>query len=182
MLIVERWVFKRLIVGCYSQIYSILWLWMVVRVLALAFRGKIAVTGDMVLTIVFGLSVMVRSKGLPICTKADLVFLHHWVTVLATISFCQILSCGMPSRVWADAVLGSISANVSFWGRCDSRLDQRFMCGRNNVFSRSQYRNSLFIPFLCDYRAVLWLERSSHVSFWDGDVTILKRETFSSPI
>ena len=47
------------------------------RVLTLAFRGKIAVTGDMVLTIVFGLSVMVRSKGLPICTKADLVFLHH---------------------------------------------------------------------------------------------------------
>ena len=45
--------------------------------IALAVRGELAVTGDMVSTIVFGLSVMVRSEGLPIFTKADLVFLHH---------------------------------------------------------------------------------------------------------
>ena len=39
--------------------------------IALACRGKIAVTRDMVPTTVFGLSVMVRSDGLPTCTKAD---------------------------------------------------------------------------------------------------------------
>ena len=82
--------------------------------IGLAVRGEIAVTGDMVPTTVFGLSVMVQSDGLPTCTKADLVLLHKFIIVLATIEACQISSCGMPSRVLADTVLGSISANVSF--------------------------------------------------------------------
>ena len=50
--------------------------------MAFAVRGKIAVTGDMVPTIVFGLSVIDRWEGLPICTKAELVLLHHLVKVL----------------------------------------------------------------------------------------------------
>ena len=58
---------------------------MVVREIALAVRGEIAVTGDMVPTTVFDLSVMVRLNGLPTCSKADLVLLHQCVTVLAII-------------------------------------------------------------------------------------------------
>ena len=46
-------------------------------VMALAVRGGIAVTGNMVATIVFGLNVMDRWEGLPICTKAELLLLHH---------------------------------------------------------------------------------------------------------
>ena len=49
------------------------WLCMI----ALAVRDEIAVTGDMVPTIVFGLSVIDRSEGLPTCTKAELVLLDH---------------------------------------------------------------------------------------------------------
>ena len=49
---------------------------MVLCDIALAVRGEIALTGDMVPTAVLGLSVMVRLEGLSICTKADLVFLH----------------------------------------------------------------------------------------------------------
>ena len=45
--------------------------------MALAVRGEIAVTGDMVPTIVFGFSIIDRSEGLPICTKAELVVLHQ---------------------------------------------------------------------------------------------------------
>ena len=41
--------------------------------IAPAVRGEIAVTGDMGLTTVFGLSVMVRSEGFPTCTNADLL-------------------------------------------------------------------------------------------------------------
>ena len=67
--------------------------------MALAVRGEIVVTGDMVTTIVFGLGVIDRSEGLPICTQAELVLLHHLVTVLATIHVCQISSCGVPSSV-----------------------------------------------------------------------------------
>ena len=83
--------------------------------IALAIRGEIAVTGDMGFTTVFGLSVMVRSEGFPTCTNADLVLLYQCVTDLATIRACQISSCSLPSRVLADTVLDSISANnVSF--------------------------------------------------------------------
>ena len=67
--------------------------------MALAVRCEIAVTGDMVPTIVSGFSIIDRSEGLLICTKAELVVLHQCVTVLAIISDCQISSCGMPSSV-----------------------------------------------------------------------------------
>ena len=62
-------------------------------------RGEIAVTGDMVPTIVFGFSIIDRSEGLPICTKAELVELHQCVTVRAIINDCQISSCGVPLSV-----------------------------------------------------------------------------------
>ena len=42
--------------------------------LALAVRGEIAVTGDMVPTKVLGLSAIDRSKGLPICTIKPSLF------------------------------------------------------------------------------------------------------------
>ena len=80
----------------------------------IAVRGEFVVTGDMVPTTVFGLSVMVRSDGSPTCTKADIVLSHQCVTVLATISACQILSFDMPSRVLADTILGPISLIVYF--------------------------------------------------------------------
>ena len=67
--------------------------------MALAVRGEIAVTGDMVPTIVFGFGIIDRSDGLPICTEAELVELHQYVTVRAIINDCQISSCGMPSSV-----------------------------------------------------------------------------------
>ena len=82
--------------------------------IALAVRGEIAVTGDMMPTTVFGLSIMVRSKGFPTCTNADLVLLHQCVTVLATVRACYISPSSLLSRVLADTILGSISANVSF--------------------------------------------------------------------
>ena len=86
-------------------------------VMALAVRGEIAVTGDMVPTIVFGFSIIDQWDGFPICTRAELVELHQCVTVRTIINDCQISSCGMPSSVLADAILGSISANVYFSGR-----------------------------------------------------------------
>ena len=75
----------------------------------IAVRGEIAVTGDMVPTIVFGFSTIDRSEGLPICTKAELVLLiHHLVTVLATIC--------LPDFILRHA--------VECMSRCGSKLDQ----------------------------------------------------------
>ena len=46
--------------------------------MALAVRGEIAVTGDiMPAIVVFGFSITDRSEGLPICTKAELGVLHQ---------------------------------------------------------------------------------------------------------
>ena len=50
----------------------------------------IAVTGDMAPTIVFGWIVMLWSDGLQTCSRADLVMVHQFVTVLATITERQI--------------------------------------------------------------------------------------------
>ena len=43
-------------------------------------------------TIVFGWIVMLRSDGLQTCTRADLVLVHQFVAVLATIKERQISS------------------------------------------------------------------------------------------
>ena len=58
--------------------------------MALAVCGEIAVTGDIVPTIVFGFSIIARSDGLPTRTKVELVKLLHCVTVRAIITDCQI--------------------------------------------------------------------------------------------
>ena len=62
---------------------------------ALATFSGIAVTGDMMSTTVFGWIVMLRSDGLQTCTRAELVLIHQFVAVLATIKECQTSSWGM---------------------------------------------------------------------------------------
>ena len=68
----------------------------------------------MVSITIFGCTVMLRSERLQTCTRADLVFTHQLVTVLATIKDCQASSEGMNLMVSAVAVFGSISAKVYF--------------------------------------------------------------------
>ena len=63
---------------------------------ALATFSGIAVTEDMVPTTVYGWIAMHRSEGLQTCTRVDLLLIHQFVTVLATIKGCQISCWGMP--------------------------------------------------------------------------------------
>ena len=153
--IVERWLFKRFIEGCsLAVVKSIraceLSEWSCV--IALALLGETAVYYSSRLD----LSVMVRSDGLPTRTKADLVLLHQCDTVLATLRVYQISSCGMPTRLLAVTILGSISANVPFLRSCRTEnAYECFMCGGDNVFLRNPYRNTFSMRRLFDYRTVL---------------------------
>ena len=64
---------------------------LVATALTTMFSG-ITVAGDMVPTIVFDWIVMLRSDGLPTCTRDDLILAHKFVTVLVSIKEHQITS------------------------------------------------------------------------------------------
>ena len=57
---------------------------------------------------------MLRSDGLQTCTRAGIVLIQEFVTVLATFKDYQISSWGTSLTVSVVATFGSISANVSF--------------------------------------------------------------------
>ena len=65
-------------------------------------------------TTVFGCTIMLFSEGLQTCTRADLVFTHQLVTVLATVKDYQTSFRGMFLMVSAVAIFGSIRLTYLF--------------------------------------------------------------------
>ena len=63
-------------------------------------------------TIDFSWIVMLRSDELQTCTRADIVLMHQFVTILATIKERQISSWDMYLIVSTVAFFGSISTNI----------------------------------------------------------------------